>query len=84
MTTMMPTSRGIAHNAVQPPARPLTYTVTTAASEKELSPKTIRRAIARGDLKAIKIGTALRIKRDDLDRWFDSQELPTAGRKVSR
>ncbi len=45
-------------------------TPKTAARLCELNPVTIRRAIARGDLPAYKVGKSLRIKREDLALMF--------------
>lgn len=46
----------------------LSVSIDTAAELHNVSTKTIRRAIERGDLPAYRIGRAIRIKATDLDR----------------
>jgi excisionase family DNA binding protein len=56
--------------------RPLTvglevFTTQQAAEYYNVSARTIYRAIKSGKLKAYKLAKDLRIKRDDLRRWFE-------------
>lgn len=48
--------------------------VKTAAKALDLSEYTIRGAISRGELKAKRVGTALRISNTALEEWFESLE----------
>lgn len=50
--------------------------LATAAALTEFSEKTIRRAIANGDIPAYRHGASLRVKRSDLDLLF--RPIPTA------
>lgn len=43
-------------------------TIPEAAAELKVSQDTIRREISRGNLKAVRIGRVIRIRRRDLDR----------------
>jgi len=45
------------------------------ASRLSLDRKTIYKAIDAGELRAYKIGTRIRIKTDDLDRWLETCAL---------
>lgn len=42
--------------------------IESAAGHLDVSPYTVRRMIARGDLKAVRIGRLIRIKPSDLER----------------
>jgi len=53
-------------------------TLDGAAAELALSERTIRRAIAAGDLPAYKVGKSVRIRRADLEAWLESKRLPNA------
>ena len=45
-------------------------TVQEAASYARVSPSTVRRAIKRKRLVAFRIGSAIRLQRDDVDAWI--------------
>lgn len=47
------------------------YSPTSLASRLSLDRKTIYRAIERGELRAFKIGAALRIDPDDVSDWLE-------------
>jgi excisionase family DNA binding protein len=47
------------------------YSPASLASRLSLDRKTIYRAIDRGELRAIKIGAALRIDPDDVNDWLE-------------
>lgn len=49
---------------------PLALTISDAAEAAGVSTSTIRRAIASGQLKAAKLGTAVRVRLADLDVWL--------------
>ena len=51
---------------------PGAVSIKTAAAILELSDKTLRAAINRGDLRAKRVGTHLRISRADLAAWFEA------------
>lgn len=57
--------------------------VTLAAGSARLSlcDRTLRRAIARGELTAYRFGSAVRVRLSDLDAWAESKAAPT-GRAV--
>ena len=50
----------------------IAYSLATAAVAVDFSEKTLTRAIRSGQLKAKKVGRAVRIKRADLEAWIDS------------
>jgi excisionase family DNA binding protein len=53
---------------------PVAYlTVAEAAREERLSPATIRRAIARGDLACVQSGRTKRVARHDLWNWCEAR-----------
>lgn len=62
--------------------------VSEVASVCQVHPKTVRRAIARGELRAARLGTtgALRVREVDVDAWVDSRagETRTAARPATR
>ena len=47
-----------------------------AAERIDLHPRTLRRAIAAGELPACKFGSALRVRLDELDAWAESKAMP--------
>jgi excisionase family DNA binding protein len=57
-------------------------TVREAAQLLHLHPSTVQRRIYNGELNAITIGRALRIRRDELDRFLAAQ--PSFSEKASR
>lgn len=61
--------------AVEPPAY---VTLTVAADRLSLCDRTIRRAIAAGELTGYKFGKALRVRLADLDRWAETKAAPNA------
>ena len=50
-------------------------TVKEAAWYLRLCEKQVRRLISRGELLAYRFGTALRIKREDIDSYVEAQQL---------
>lgn len=52
-------------------------TIAEVAALRRVSAKTIRRAIARGDLPAYRVGRVIRIRRSDADNY--GTLIPTAG-----
>ena len=52
--------------------------VSEVASVCQVHPKTVRRAIARGELRAARLGTsgALRVSEDDVTAWIDARCTP--------
>lgn len=57
-------------------------TVREAAQLLHLHPSTVQRRIYAGELAAIAVGRALRIRRDELDRFIAAQ--PPATERASR
>lgn len=47
-----------------------------AAERIDLHPRTLRRAIAAGELPGYKFGRALRVRLDELDAWAESKAMP--------
>lgn len=75
--------RGIA--ALQPADRlnpaetpPLWVTLDAGAERVSLCSRTLRRAVASGELTGYRFGKALRIKLADLDAWAESKAMPNA------
>ena len=60
------------------PASEATLYVPLAVGGERLSlhERTIRRAIARGELPGYKFGKALRVRLDELDTWAESKAMP--------
>jgi excisionase family DNA binding protein len=56
----------------RPDAEKLTVRVETAAKMTELSVSTLWRAIARGDLKVVRIARTTRIRVEDLRAFLDA------------
>lgn len=54
-------------------------TVEESAKEFQVSEATIRRWIKSGDLRAAKIGKSWRIKRDDLDAFYEKRAQAQEG-----
>lgn len=42
-----------------------------------LSPQSLRRAVRRGDLRCARLGRLTRYRRSWLDRWADTQAIPS-------
>lgn len=59
-------------------ALPAWVSLAAAAERLSLCDRTIRRAIARGELRGFKFGKAVRVRLDELDAWADSQAMPNA------
>ena len=55
-------------------------TVGDVAALAQLSTRTIRRAVVRGDLAASKLGGRIRIRREDVDDWIERSRIPAARR----
>jgi len=56
-------------------------TLAAGAARLSLCARTLRRAIARGELTAYRFGKAVRVRLADLDAWAESKADPT-GRTV--
>jgi excisionase family DNA binding protein len=60
-----------------PSSPPLFITIAAAAARTGVCPKTIRRAIARGDLRAVRLGSRIiRIRVDELEQL--GRPIPSA------
>jgi excisionase family DNA binding protein len=59
-------------------AAPLAYTVATLADDLGVSPKTVRGAIHRGELGAVKRGSRWFISAEAVRAWTDRECKPTA------
>lgn len=71
----MPRASQPATNQTEPPAFvPLAF----GAERLSLCERTLRRAVAAGEIQGFKFGKALRIRLDDLDRWAESKAMPNA------
>ena len=51
------------------------YTVSETAQYLHLCEKQVRRLISRGELVAYRFGTALRIKRQDVDAYAEARRI---------
>ena len=51
-------------------AEPVLHKVAAVAARLDVSPRTVRRLIAQGDLPVHRIGRAIRISEDDLARFL--------------
>lgn len=52
-------------------------TIPAAAAQLAVSPRTVRRLVERGELVAVRIGRAVRIRRSDLDSWVATPATQT-------
>jgi excisionase family DNA binding protein len=59
-------------------------TVPEVALASGLSEKTVRRAIARGELRAMKLCNRMRITRDDMDAWHAASVVAASERLALR
>ena len=68
----------------QPVEGPVWIPVPQGAERVSLCDRTIRRAIAAGELPGYKFGKALRVRVDELDAWATAKVIPSArsGRPV--
>jgi excisionase family DNA binding protein len=66
------------------PQEPDFRTVTEAARYLRLCEKQVRRLISRGELRAYRFGTALRIKRNDLQAYADANRIDISFSKQSQ
>ena len=57
------------------PAEPAFHTVKETAGYLRLCEKQVRRLISRGELPAYRFGTALRLKREDIDIYVRAQQV---------
>ena len=57
---------------------PLYASLSDGGAVVSLHPKTLRRAIANGELPAYRFGKAIRIRLDELDAWAASKAMPHA------
>ncbi|MGH6736743.1 MAG: helix-turn-helix domain-containing protein [Methyloceanibacter sp.] len=57
------------------PTEPAFHTVKETAGCLRLYEKQVRRLISRGELPAYRFGTALRIKREDIDTYVSAQQV---------
>ena len=51
------------------------YTVEEVAKILRVSPPTVRKLIKEGQLKAVRVGVQIRIQKEELDRFLESQSL---------
>ncbi len=54
--------------------------IRDAAKIAALSPRTVRRAISRGEVNAYKVGASLRLVPDDVHAWITSRPMVTVKR----
>lgn len=73
-----PTNRAARRHPDAQPIAPLYVSLHEAGIRTSLCERTIRRAIANGELAGFKIGASLRVRLDDLDSWVESKALPNA------
>jgi excisionase family DNA binding protein len=57
------------------PTEPAFHTVKGTAGYLRLCEKQVRRLISRGELPAYRFGTALRIKKEDIDTYVRAQQV---------
>ena len=57
------------------PAGPAFHTVKETAGYLRLCEKQVRRLVSRGELPAYRFGTALRIKREDIDSYVRAKQV---------
>lgn len=57
-------------------------TVSEAAALHKLNPSTVRRAILRNDLPAIKMGKTWLIKPADFETWISNPAMHKTGKKI--
>ena len=62
-----------------PPTR--MTTIGDTAERGAVAPRTVRRAIARGELSAYRIAGAIRLDASEVDLWLTSRPIPTATAK---
>lgn len=60
------------------PVVPLFVSLAEAGIRTALCERTLRRAIAAGELTGYKFGKALRVRLADVDRWAESKAMPNA------
>ncbi len=61
-----------------PTSGPVYVSLDDAGVRLSVHSRTLRRAIARGEIPAYKFGTALRVKIADIDAWAASNAVPAA------
>ncbi|MHA6511316.1 helix-turn-helix domain-containing protein [Tessaracoccus sp. Z1128] len=65
--------------ASQPnPGGPIWVALAPAAERVSLCERTLRRAMANGELTGYRFGKALRVKLSELDAWAESKAMPNA------
>lgn len=57
---------------------PVFIPLSSASPMVGLCDRTLRRAISNGELPGYKVGRALRVRVDELDRWMQSKAIPNA------
>lgn len=63
----------------KPTIEPIYVSLEDAGIRTGLHSRTIRRAIANGELPGYKVSTkAIRVRLEDLDRWVESKAMPNA------
>lgn len=67
-----------ARQTIPTPTHGQLATLDAAAARVSLHPRTLRRAIAAGELAGFKFGAAVRVDLLDLDRWIESKAVPNA------
>jgi excisionase family DNA binding protein len=58
----------------QPVPGPRLYSISTVADRLDVSPDTVRRLLARGDLTPIRIGSAVRIAAAELESFVERRQ----------
>jgi excisionase family DNA binding protein len=58
---------------------PILLSLRHASEATDLSEMTLRRAINKGELKAVKIGTASRLRPADIEAWISKIESDAQG-----
>jgi excisionase family DNA binding protein len=61
----------------EPADRTSMLTIPEVAADCRISQKSVRRAIAEGELEAVKLRSRIRITREAFDAWLANQKRPT-------
>ena len=68
----------------QPTDRAMMLTIPEVAAACKISQTSVRRAIAEGDLQAVKLRSRIRITREAFDAWLAKQQRPATRPKPTR
>lgn len=71
-------NRAARRHSDAPPIVPLFISLAEAGIRVGLCERTVRRAIAAGELPGYKFGKAVRVRLDELDAWTESKAIPNA------